>query len=323
MNIQDLLQNSSNNIKRISCKECGSFCNEDAKVCPNCGKLPRLLTLDEYGMKLPLGIVEKKDNKEILNKGFGLVPQISFLIEKKINQTWENLEARKQRSKETTSNENMRILHDHILGILANTVISVGGYDISKKDENDRLYIIQEMFLGDVFFMYFCLRINTFGRNVTVTDIKCPSCNRKFDGDINLGTVEISSIDKIEDLYLDVELEKGFEIMGKRVKKLTVKPIVWRAMKDMYGIRTAENLMNQVRASLVKMEGFEQTPPLMEEQFEQLTKPDMVILDQSLGQLNGGPKMNVSFGCNCGFEIEHSISWLYGNFFNRSYPFLQ
>lgn len=285
--------------------ECG-FCHamvDEAELCSKCGEHLKNPTMADWGKRLPLGIEEGGR----LNKDFDLVP-LSWKLERDIGRAWEN-----KRDRVT--------LGEHVTSILAHAVTRLGSADITKHSVTKKQLIFNQMYAGDVLYMYAYLRLVSLGKELRLRELVCERCRHKFDFVADVTSLEIMVRERAEHLRVPLKLRDGFKMAGDQRKKLTLRPNTWSMMDAHFSAdNLAETFSRIVLSSVVGVEGLPEGSVVTEREIEQLTKYDMALFEQALDQVMGGPRWDIQGECpSCKSSFSILLDWSYQNFFSISY----
>lgn len=303
--LAELLRSDPDSIEEIPdvCTECGaSVDGEDTDTCPSCGAPLRLITIKEWGKKLPIGIPEGT----ALNKDFDL-RALDWSVEREISRLWD--ERGKGRSTRMT---------DYLGSILVHTITMIGGEDFQKQPVPKRFAILNEMFLGDVFFMYAWLRIQSLGAKFEAKNIQCPHCNNHFDQWMDLETMDIATKTDVTKLERKVTLRDGFELMGEQRMEVVLRPALFKALSTS-STNQAEIFAQLLRSSVHEIPGCQYQAGLSEHEILKMSKYDMALLEDAIDGLTGGPRWDLECKCTkCGDSFVYVVDWSYQNFFKHS-----
>lgn len=293
--------------KTIECRRCGELCPEKVEKCPSCGEKPIFPSLAEWGRQLPIGIVNLKEKK--LGREF-TVKKVDFRVEREISDYWNKY--RKSTSTVT--------VFDYLACVLAFTVTSLDGQDLQRLPVERRLAVIRQMFMGDVFYIYAYVRVETLGPDFIIKMIECPMCGRKFDFPVDLMTLEISTRENYDDLYKAVDLRDGFVINNILRKKVTMMPFTFNAIAGADNDNDTDNFASLLKACVCSIEEMPDGIGITDAEINQLSKYDMATLDTKIDIVSGGPVWAVDMKCpnaSCGNEWVLAIDWRYATFFSH------
>lgn len=308
-----LLRNTEEEISTIECIECGRECPIDVDLCPHCGHISKLIQLKELGRKLPIGLLEVQEQKdgvatkEILLKDFDVIA-VDWNIERDISNTWKKLRLQ----------PGVGML-DYLVCVLVHTLVSLGGMNFRKHKENRRIAILNNMFGGDIFYMYTYSRIVSIGDILTFKDVECARCSHIFDYPVDLQTLDVACRNDPKSLYKWVELRDGFETAGEIRKKVKMRPSTFVSLAHAPSDNEAEMFRVMVRDAVVAIEGLPEGATMNDSDVQQLTKWDMSLLAEEVELVGGGPDWFIEGVCpKCSMEFQKDVDWQYQNFFRQS-----
>lgn len=309
--LNELLFSADNNKETTLCPECDQLVDVESvidNICPLCNRRMVLVTMEEYGSRLPIGILKTENGKETLVKDFA-VDKVNFPMERNISNFW-NTYSRKRNVSPV----------DYIAVVVAHALTSLAGQNVSAFDVNKKLSIVHGMFLGDVFYIYAWLRFETLGRDINLNTIACNACDKPIEHvTIDLGSLEINNVETVDEVYNDFELRDGFMLMNKECKKLVIKPPTFRSIIGTSDYNSAEALSSLAQTSIHKIEDFDSGIVLTDRELEQFSRYDMNILEEEINYITAGPNWNIETKCpNCENKIFQMIDWRYVDFFGRS-----
>jgi Zn finger protein HypA/HybF involved in hydrogenase expression len=309
--LDNLLFSADENKETTICPECDKSVDVDSivdDICPLCNRRMTLITMEEYGRRLPIGVLKKVEGQETLLKDFS-VEKVNFPMEREISNFW-NSYARKRDVSPI----------DYIAVVVAHAFTSLAGQQLGKFETHKKLNIVHNLFLGDVFYIYAWLRYETLGRDITLNAVNCNSCNKPVENvTIDLGTLEINNVELVEDVYSEFELRDGFEFMNKLCKKLIIKPPTFRSIVGVPDFNTAESMAALAQTSIYKVEDFDPGLMLTDNELKQLGRYDMNILEEEMNYITAGPNWTIQTECpHCNSSVFQVIDWRYVDFFGRS-----
>lgn len=256
--------------------------------------------LGEHGAVLPIGFVNSTD-RGILTKRWRLKE------EKELSAIFNDSDAKMDR---------------YVTGVLSTMLTKVGPHDFATMDAAKKMLIIGQMPMADVFFAYLYIRIQAMGNELTFNLI-CPKCREIFPFTVDLNTVLISSIEKLEDGEWVYKLIEPFPIRGKMVSELKLGPPRWSAFQSIAedGYNPGSMKAGVINGSIVSV-GFESghsAIPLAKHELDEMGKRDLEFLAREIDQNSLGPDMSVEAHCSkCQKEFRTSIQWSADSFFGAS-----
>lgn len=301
--LQDLLSIDELNVDY--CPHCQSEISSSDDICGHCGKRIKNPMLSQWGKKLPIGVLNSE--KTELNKEFDLIP-LNWKIERDV-------------SNEFKSKQHVTV-GDHVDTILAFTVQSIGGKDISQKKIAHKKLIFQQMFLADVFYMYAYLRLLSLGKELKLTEIRCPYCNQKFQYTVDVSTMDVIVHEDPSKIYYSIKLRDGFDLASQHYNELILKPALWSMMysKLTQSLNISEKFAAMFLASIHSIPGALDGLILTESQLEKFSRYDVALIEEAMENSVTGPQWEAQVVCpSCSRNSDININWMYGNFFSISY----
>lgn len=298
----------------IQCQNCGHRCEEGTTICPLCDEPVQLPTLNEYGQRLPIGLIDDSVKPPILKKEFE-IHKLDWERERAASKTW----------KRVMRQDGTSFL-DEIVVKIAHTLESLGGVSLEKHNIEKRMQILYEMFPGDVFYLYIWMRVISLGNEFALTKVKCPACGHIIkEFPVDLSSTEINVREKVEEVYHKVTLKDGFECMGEVRTKLTLRPSTFRAMAKSDFEDDAEFFADVLKSSVIDIEGMPDDAMLTDDDIAKMTPYDRAKIRQTVDFMSGGPRWDVQIDCpseKCNVTFDHLIDWRFSNFFKLSSPSL-
>jgi hypothetical protein len=210
----------------------------------------------------------------------------------------------------------------YVSSVIATMFTKLGPHDLTTMDAAKKMLIIGQMSMPDVFFAYLYLRIQAMGNELTF-NLLCPKCREIFPFTVDLNTVVIRSIEKLEDAEWIYKLRDPFPIRGKVVKELKLGPPNWstlRAISD-EGFNPGSIKAGMIIGSIASV-GFEtghSAIPLAKHELDEMAKKDFESLASEIDRNSLGPDMSVDACCSkCKNEFKTSIQWTAESFFGVS-----
>ena len=306
-----LLRESESESDEIECVECGQVCPLDADLCPHCGQIPKLILLSELGKQLPIGLLETVEEangqKEVLKKEFDVIAT-DWNIERDVDKTWKKIKQQ----------PGITIL-DYLVCVLAHTVIKLAGVNFRKHNPDRRLAVLNNMFAGDIFYMYTYVRIESMGNTFPIEKMECARCKHVHDFPVDLYSLEVATRKDAAGLYKTIQLRDGFESMGEQRHEITIRPATFFALAHIPDTNEAEMFAALTKDSVVAIEGMPEGATMTDSDIHQLSKWDMSMINEEIDLVAGGPQWIIEGECpKCNFGFDHEIDWRYSNFFSRS-----
>lgn len=263
----------------------------------------KVVTLQEQGPKLPLGVTNEKGVR-------------ADIIETK---RW-NMREERALGKLRANNPDAN-LAQYASMVLGHMCPRLGPhtFDESVKAEVKNVHIGQ-MPAGDIFYAYVWLRVKALG-NILDLRPKCGSCTNEFDFPADLNTLEIHVAEKPEDALWEYELKDPFPVHDKEVKSFTMGPAIWNSYEMMNqdsGLNVGETKLDVIRGSIQNVNG---GPNIIvtENDLDEMSKLDLEILTELIDKNFLGPNMSVEGKCaKCRRDFKKTIPWSYDDFFGVS-----
>jgi len=307
----DLLSQANPDVEIVTCKYCGHTTTSDQERCPHCQRFLKLPTLAQYGKKLPIGIVA--DGK--LMKPFD-VRKVNFDVEMQISESWKRF-AQMARRDQLTSLQ-------HCLTVLAHTIVDLGGKQFQDLPFAQRMAILKRMYDGDPWYMYAWTRIETLGENLELLNLECLNCGQKIAScDVDVTTLEVATLDSIQELTKVITLEDGFTFLGReKCKKLKIQPTTISSVLNASSLSQAAQKAEQIYEAVVEVEDFGDKSLLTKTDLATMTKRDLDFLSRQIDRHTGGPDWRVEIdGCVCGQSFNVLLPARYEDFFSPSFRY--
>jgi len=306
-----LLRDTDPDKEEITCINCGRLCSEDDDLCPHCEQIPKFVLLKDLGMSLPIGLLEvvedENGKREVLQKPFDVIAG-DWNVEKAISDTWKKV----QRQPGVSA-------FDYLVCVLVHTVKSLAGSDFQRLKHDRRVAILNNMFGGDIFYMYTWARIVALGETFTIKDVECKRCPNIFNFPVDLMSLEVACRNDPKSLYRSVELRDGFETGGEKRFNVKLRPATFVALAHSPNTNEAEMFRSLVRDCVIEIDGLPEGATMTDSDIQQLSKFDMALLSDEVDLIAGGPQWYVEGECpKCNAEFDHLIDWRYSNFFRQS-----
>lgn len=277
---------------------------EEAQADPGQVNLKRVL-LSELGPRLPLGVV-----------GPDGAPSKDLAV-----RPWRMKEERELGAlRDSNKNANLAEYVSMVLGTMCQRLGSHDFESSQLKPEQKQLAIGQ-MFVGDVFYAYVWLRVQSLGPHL-ILNLSCPRCNHKIDGfAANLETVEVETAETLADAQWEYDLKNPIAIRSERVAKFLLGPPRWNAMEMVRGGGLGVAKPAMLKASIHGIGGKDDHKPAMltDTDLDELSKRDIEAMINQINRFNVGPNMSVEGDCpQCKYNFRMAIDWGYDSFFGDS-----
>jgi len=252
-------------------------------------------TLKQQGPVLPLGI---PDSSGRLHKDLAWRP-------------WRMAEERELADKIGDKQLNMG---QQVSYVLATMYTQLGPHNLSAMDFINRLLVISQMSMGDVFYAYMWLRVQALGPDLVLTLKLAQKGDVRFTAD--LMSTEIVTAETQEQACFNYSLTTPIAIRGKPVTAFKLGPIKWGSTEGVKSGDFANKALLKsmtMRSAIVGADSFEQIT-LSDADLNELTKRDFEAMHHLMDQNNIGPVMIVEDTYE-GVPFKVGIDWRYDSFF--------
>lgn len=183
------------------------------------------------------------------------------------------------------------------------------------------LVAISSMLLGDVLYAYFWLRRECLGSEVDVKT-RCTECGSANQLTADLDSLEVRTVERIEQSRWSYELRNPFEIRGKLVEAFEMAQPRWGVMRTVGGAAGGMNI-GAVKAEMIRhsIHGIVGQPPIAiaEPELDEMSKRDVEALSAEIDSRLVGPVVTVEHNCtSCRGDYIAPIDWTYDSFFSTS-----
>lgn len=272
-------------------------------------------TLKELGSLLPIGLIPKPEWKFAPKDNSFKFKEWGFEQEQEIA---------KLKNKENSSGkfaaEVMNMMLDELGGVKWDSI-----------GEAKRL-VLNQLYMGDMLYLYICLRIEALGHEFALNGILCPHCGHKHKEFVaDLRDIDVDTLPKDEkpDQLFEYKLKKPIKYShkgsdGEVPEDITLFKIArskWQTMEELT-MEMAENgalakkcILKGSIAGYNDSEGYVDADKMI----GSLKKIDYEMMDKFIGMHNLGPTIVVADDCkSCGKKWAQQINWSYDHFFGAS-----
>lgn len=199
---------------------------------------------------------------------------------------------------------------------LAAMIKSLGSVDFDAVPESHRTLMVSQMWLGDVMYIWFKLRMEAMGEELAVR-MRCPACERKFQFVGDLEQTDCNVIMDPLDICWHHTLKHGLEVKGERIKPVVLQPPRWQAMMALEGAKLDQiDVKLALTRASVRQLGDKESNPV---NFDSCTKYDLEKLQKVINDGVPGPELMLEFTCpHCEREGVHPINWDWDFFFSAA-----
>ncbi len=268
------------------------------------------VTLKEQGPRLPLGIVDAQTG--------------NFTRDIAIRR-WRMAEERalgELRDRKRDSN-----VSQFVGAVLSVMCTRLGPHNFETMKEAERELAISQMYIGDVFYTYLWLRVQTLGPQLGL-NLTCPACRHKHPMTVDLETTEISCAGTPESATWTYDLMEPFNTRQRPIETLTLGPARWNALETMggnSGLNTGAAKASIIAGSIVNVanwttkEGVPETIMLADTELDEMGKRDVERLTREIDERALGPDMSIEGACpRCRYQYRMAMDWGYDSFFGDS-----
>ena len=275
---------------------------EEEKAADVVGKSSRIkkIALAELGARLPIGV------GPTLEKDFGV-------------RVWKTKDERELGQKKKSAKR----FGEFVTVVLGHMLSSLGGVAFGPElDANQRALMFSNMYVADVLYAWLYLRREAIGPtlDLRVTCPRCPDTKFQFAGDLN--SVEIGTVDSLDDLTWTYVLKHPIEVRKKRVESFQVRTPTWGHIKDFIGDpNTSLAKLLAVRSAIIGVNGESAPVRLTENELDELSKVDFEGIFAGFSSPTEflGPNMAIEVECpSCMHPLFQPIDWTYDGFFSIS-----
>lgn len=257
-------------------------------------------TIGDYGHRLPVGILQGG----ALHRGFAFKP----------------FRMKEERELEAKRKANKRIsVGDFVTAVMAHMLTKLGPHsDFQSLTEDQRQLVVSQMYLGDVVYMWLCLRIEALGEAIQFP-LKCGSCGfeQKLKADLNLTDVKV--YEDLTSLTKNVKLRHGMVLPdGDETKDVVIQPPRWSGMCGASPGANASDVKMALLIASIHTVGdgkFSATTDAI----EALSKWDVELMSKAVDTDSPGPDMTLEAVCSrCSNEWKIPLEWNWDFFFTAA-----
>lgn len=261
-------------------------------------------TIREMGARLPLGVMSADGQ---LHRSFEVRPW-RMKEEKALGEL--------QRSRDVTTPA------QYVMSVISYMATRIGQYDMDALSPDERDNVVQQMMLGDVWYIYVWLRIHAIGEHLKV-EYDCPHCKRKgLTITADLFTTEVNAVDSLAEATWVYRLANPITIRKRVAEALEMGPLRWSMLLN---VGTTGGLGGAKAAAILGacrgIPGAEHQMVLTAEDLEEMTKRDIESIVGKIDDHGLGPIMAIEDKCvndACKKQIRLPINWEFQSFFGIS-----
>jgi hypothetical protein len=212
----------------------------------------------------------------------------------------------------------------HLLGVML-TKLGPHQWNDSVTTAEKQL-VISQLYLGDVLYLYSCLRKSALGKDLDAV-LQCPNCTLRNERVMDVDDLDVLVLADPEKLIKTVVLEDGLRIFGEVRKTIHVRPPRWQVMSNPEIVQKENEALRTValfKDCVCGAEGIPEGQPvaLLDEDIDEMSKSDIVTLEEAIED-TPGPRMAIEFDCTrCKVKTLQMIDYRYESFFTKSSPSL-
>jgi len=212
-------------------------------------------------------------------------------------------------------------LVQYIEGAIGEMCTRLGPHNLEAMKPEEQAVVLSQMWMADVFFIYLLIRRRSLGRLLPLK-LACPHCGVKFDYTTDLDTVEIRSVERVEDAQWEYEVRRPFEIRGKLAERLLMGPGRWSSLAQMPGNpRNFGDLKEGIILGSIREVAGHGPMALVGGELDDMEKEDIEVLPREIDEHSVGPDMSVEGVCgssSCRKDYTVAIEWGNRDFFAPS-----
>lgn len=257
-------------------------------------------TIGDYGHRLPVGILQGAS----LHRDFGFKP----------------FRMKEERELETERKANKRISVGEFVGtVMSHMLTKLGPYpDFQAIPKDERRLIISQMYLGDVMYIWLCLRIDALGEHIKFP-LKCPSCTFEHKLNADLSLTDVKVYEDAASLTKPLKLRHGIDLPDKSTTlDVVLQPPRWLGMSGARpGATNSDIKMAILSASILKVG--DGRFPATTDAIENMSKWDIELMAKTVETDAPGPDLTVEASCpQCQHEWEIPLDWNWDFFFTAA-----
>lgn len=205
-----------------------------------------------------------------------------------------------------------------IAEFIAKMALRVGNHDFEKMKDAEKIVVVNQMFLGDVFYVYVWLRVEALGAELPL-DLQCPKCREPISMKADLSSLDVKTANNLNDVRWTYDLKKPFDVRGKKAERLLMGPPRWSALS---GLKGQMNLglarFSAVKGAIWGVDGHGDIT-LADHEIDEMRKVDIEEIQNSIDGHFVGAEMAVEVECpGCARKSLVSLDWSYDTFFSIS-----
>jgi hypothetical protein len=197
-------------------------------------------------------------------------------------------------------------------------LLRVGPHDFENMKPAERVLLVNQMFLGDVFFLYVWLRVESLGPELLL-EFKCPKCGAPISMNADLNSLDVRSAAAVDDVRWTYDLAKPFAVRGDEAKTLLMGPPRWSVLSGLKGqAHLGAARFSTVKGAIWGVEGKGEIA-LADHELDPMKKLDIERIQNSVDEHFVGAEMALEVECEgCAKSSLISLDWGFDSFFSTS-----
>lgn len=197
----------------------------------------------------------------------------------------------------------------------------LGCHDFEGMKSEQRRVLISQMFMGDVFYAYVWLRVQTMGNHLDL-NLACAACGRKFPFQADLNTVEVETAETEDAASWSYTLRVPFKIRDQTASVIRMGPARWNALEMMDrhgGMNPGMAKAGIIRGCFRGLADDDKPMLIGDSELDEMSKWDLEKLTTEIDDYSIGPNMAVEGNCpHCRSPFRSPMDWTYDSFFGVS-----
>lgn len=210
-------------------------------------------------------------------------------------------------------------MHDYVATVIAYMFNRIGPFNFTEKEMSipEKKMQLNRLYMGDVLYAYIMLRIDAIGEKLD-QKIACKKCEEEFVWSGDLYDVDVTTVDKEEDLLWTYELKRPVKIRGVEVKKVRASTAHWSVLSTLEQGNEHSAKIAAVGGAICGLNDDPTFIQLEPEEIDELHKRDFEGICARINDRFAGPSMAIEGEHTCGNQFRIAIDWSYQNFFRVS-----
>lgn len=183
-----------------------------------------------------------------------------------------------------------------------------------------KLLTIGQLYMPDVLYMFVLLRSKVISDTLKM-NLKCPGCRYAFTFAADLGSVEVATLDHVQDMDWTYSLLDPIKIRNKTVTQFRMNPPKWFQLESVVASGGTEEKAKILftKACVVGLNSEPELAQLMDSEVDEISKRDLERMQEEINADYLGPKMVLDGNCPaCDATFAAPINWRSDSFFSNS-----